>query len=288
MKVLRRPAFVCIKMDMNKRFESRRIAVNGITLNVIVEGAGPDVLLVHGFPDDHEVWREQIPALVQAGYRVIAPDTRGCGDSEMPANVDDYRIERLVGDLVALLDALKVDKVRLVAHDWGAVIAWQLVLAHPERVDCYVAMSVGHPGAYASGGVAQKLKGYYVWLLQLRGFAEWFSRAGNWFMFRLMTHYPSAFPRWGERLSRPGRLTAGMNYYRANLRMLFGREQRRAKVPVHGLWSSGDIFLTEGQVLASKSYVDGPWRYTRINGASHWLQLDAPERVNAILLDTLR
>src|SRR5512132_1054700 len=135
--------------------------VNGIDVNVVVAGEGPDVLQVHGFPDSHEVWRLQIPALLDAGFRVIAPDTRGCGRSDMPPGVSSYRIEHLVADLVGLLDVLGVEKVRLIGHDWGAVISWHLAIAHPERVDRYVAMSVGHPTAYASGGMVQKLRGYY-------------------------------------------------------------------------------------------------------------------------------
>ena len=112
-------------MKMEPAFNSRRIAVNGVTLNVIVEGKGPDVLLVHGFPDCHDVWRHQIPALVEAGYRVIAPDMRGCGLSDAPAATSDYKVSHLVSDLVALLDALQIKKVRLVGHDHGALIGFQ-------------------------------------------------------------------------------------------------------------------------------------------------------------------
>src|SRR5450631_2812153 len=102
-------------------FNRRTVNVNGQQLNVIVEGQGPDVLLVHGFPDDLTVWRHQIPVLVAAGYRVIALDTRGCGESEVPPSTADYRIEKLVPDIVGVLDALGIRTVRLVGHDWGAV-----------------------------------------------------------------------------------------------------------------------------------------------------------------------
>jgi pimeloyl-ACP methyl ester carboxylesterase len=98
---------------------SLRMRVNDVELNVVVQGEGPDVLLVHGFPDDHTVWRNQIPALVDAGYRVIALDTRGCGESEIKPRKGDYAIDKLVADLIALLDALGIAKVRLVGHDWG-------------------------------------------------------------------------------------------------------------------------------------------------------------------------
>ena len=118
-------------MSTEPAFNSRRIAVNGVTLNVIVEGKGPDVLLVHGFPDCHDVWRYQIPALVKAGYRVIAPDMRGCGLSDAPTATRDYKVSHLVSDLVCLLDALQIRKVRLVAHDWGALICWQLCMRIP-------------------------------------------------------------------------------------------------------------------------------------------------------------
>jgi pimeloyl-ACP methyl ester carboxylesterase len=126
---------------------SRRLRVNDVELNVVVQGRGRDVLLVHGFPDDHTVWHNQIPALVDAGYRVIALDTRGCGESEIKPRKGDYAIDKLVADLVALLDALGIAKVRLVGHDWGALQAWCFAMEHPERVDRYIAMSVGHPAA---------------------------------------------------------------------------------------------------------------------------------------------
>jgi pimeloyl-ACP methyl ester carboxylesterase len=268
-------------------FNRRTVSVNGVALNVIVEGEGPDVLLVHGFPDDHTVWRHQIPALVAAGYRVIAPDTRGCGDSAMPPRVADYRIEKLVADLVGVLDALGVEKVRLVGHDWGAVQAWHLALSHPERIERYIAMSVGHPKAYANGGIVQKLKGYYVLLIQLRGFAEFLARRFDWWLMRMMTRYPAEFPHIKERLARAGRLTAGFNYYRANIGMLFGREDRHVVVPVVGIFSDGDIFLTEAQMRDSARYCDRGFTFTRVDGANHWLQLDAPDRVNALLLQHL-
>ena len=131
--------------------------VNGVRLHAAVAGEGPPVLLVHGFPDDHAVWRKQIPALAAAGYKVIAPDMRGCGESEAPVDVSSYRIDVLIDDLVGLLDTLGIERVRLVAHDWGAVIGWAFAIRHPERVERYAALSVGHPSAYARGPLEQKL-----------------------------------------------------------------------------------------------------------------------------------
>jgi pimeloyl-ACP methyl ester carboxylesterase len=112
-----------------------------LIFNVLVEGQGPDVLLVHGFPDSNSVWRYQIPALVDAGFRVIAPDLRGFGESTAPPNRADYKIDRFVGDLIAILDAIDVATVRLVGHDWGAAVGWQTCMQHPERIDRYAALA---------------------------------------------------------------------------------------------------------------------------------------------------
>ncbi len=265
----------------------RRIAVNGVTLVTLDEGEGEPVLLLHGFPDDHQVWRRQIPALVAAGYRVIAPDLRGCGQSDMPDAVSDYRIENLVADVAGLLDALGIDKVRLIAHDWGAVIGWRLCMAHPERISRYAALSVGHPTAYAKGPLIQKLKGYYILLIQMRGIAEMLLKARNWWLLRQVTRYPAEAPQWIANLSRPGRLTAALNYYRANFDMLLPREWPHLAMPVLGIWSDRDIALCRAQMTDSARYVDGPWRFEVVEGANHWLNLDAPERVNPLLIEFL-
>lgn len=269
-------------------FEQRQLAVNGITLNVIDEGQGPAVLLVHGFPDDHRVWRRQIPALVAAGYRVIAPDLRGCGESEAPAKVSDYRLDRLSADLAALLDALGLDQVQLVGHDWGAVIGWHFAMHDPARVSRYAALSVGHPLMYAKAGIEQKVRGWYVLMFQLRGFAEWLLRARNWRAFRLLTHQPDEAAQWIERLRRPGRLRAALSYYRANLGIILPRRYPPVVMPVMGLWSDGDRFLAEQQMRDSAQLVPNGWRYERVNGAGHWLQIEAPDRVNELLLGFLQ
>src|SRR3954470_12347563 len=125
----------------------RRVRGDGVELDVLDEGSGPVVLLVHGFPDSSHLWRGQVPALTGAGLRVIAPDMRGFGASHKPERVEDYRLSRAVADLVAVLDELEVERVRVVGHDWGAGVAWVLAALHPARVERLVAMSVGHPGA---------------------------------------------------------------------------------------------------------------------------------------------
>lgn len=266
-------------------FSQRMVPVDGGVLNVTIAGEGPAVLLVHGFPDDHKVWRHQITALSAAGYQVIAPDTRGCGDSFLPVTAADYRLPLLVDDLRRVLDALDLDKVFLVGHDWGAVIAWQFVMAHSERVIRYAALSVGHPLAYATDGVGQKLRGWYALMFQMRGVAEWLLKANDWRLFGYLTGHVGERASWVDGLSRPGRLTAGLNYYRANLvELLLRRDFPPVTRPVLGIWSDGDRFLTERQMVRSQQLVGTGWEYRRVHGAGHWLQLDAPDVVSEWLV----
>nr|KYP71189.1 Epoxide hydrolase 2 [Cajanus cajan] len=120
----------------------RRVEVNGIKMHVAEKGEGPVVLLLHGFPELWYSWRYQIEALSSLGYRAVAPDLRGYGDTEAPTSISNYTVFHIVGDIVALIDSLGVDQVYLVAHDWGAIIAWYLSLFRPERVKAYVCLSV--------------------------------------------------------------------------------------------------------------------------------------------------
>lgn len=261
--------------------------INGINMHVVIAGTGPDVLLLHGFPDTHAIWREQIPALVAAGYRVIAPDLRGFGATDMSPKVRDYQLANLTNDVIALLDALEIDQARLIAHDWGAVIGWDLVIKYPKRFNRYIALSVGHPTCYATGGVMQKLKGYYIALFQLRGFAEWLFSCNNWTLFNAFTRCPQEMPHWRAALSRPGRLTAGMNYYRANLSLILPGRRGDVHVPVLGIYTSRDIALVENQMVRSAQYCKAGWQYQRIEGVGHWMTSEAPQILNPILINYL-
>lgn len=265
---------------------SRITTADGVNIAYSDLGQGEPVLLVHGFPDTMQVWRNQMDDLLAAGYRVIRLDTRGCGQSDAPSVVKSYDLALLVSDLCALLDHLSLDKVKLVGHDWGAAIGWAFCLAHPERVERYVAVSVGHPAAYAGAGWRQMLKSWYAGFFQLRGVAEWMVKSFDWWMLRTFSGNSAEFDTWRAELSRPGRLSAGMNYYRANaLTMLFGK-WGKVNVPVHGIWSRGDLFLTEAQMTGSAKHVNGPWSYTALPG-NHWVQLDEPALFNTELLRAL-
>ena len=118
----------------------RRLQLGSLNFNVLDEGQGDAVLLLHGFPDSHRLWRHQTAALVAAGYRVIAPDQRGFGESDKPREKSAYHISEPVEDAIALLDALGLDQVRCVSHDWGAAVGWSLAAFHPQRFICHAAL----------------------------------------------------------------------------------------------------------------------------------------------------
>jgi pimeloyl-ACP methyl ester carboxylesterase len=250
-------------------------------------GEGPAVLLVHGFPDSRAVWRHQVGPLAEAGFRVIVPDLRGFGASERPVGVEHYRVTLLVDDLLELLDD---EPAHVVGHDWGAGIAWVLAALHPDRVRSLAALSVGHPNASRPRSLESREKAWYQLLFQFEEAEELLLRDDA----RLLREWLADAPdleRAIEDLRRPGALTAGLGLYRANLHPR-GELEDRALPPVNaptlGVWSTGDRYLTEAAMERSGEHVTGPWRYERIEGASHWLQLDAPDRVNRLLLEHLR
>jgi pimeloyl-ACP methyl ester carboxylesterase len=268
----------------------RRVRGDGIELEVLDEGEGPAVLLVHGFPDSSHLWRHQVPALTGAGLRAIAPDMRGFGASDKPKEIDDYRLTRAVADLVAILDARDVQTASVVGHDWGAAVAWLFAALHPDRVERLVAMSVGHPGAQRRA-IEDREKAWYTLLFQFEGVAEELLSRDDWKLLREWLRDDGDVERYLADLSRPGALTAGLNWYRANLHPARQLEPRRELPPIPaptlGVWSSGDNYLNEAPMLRSAEHVTGLWRYERVEGASHWMQLDATERVTALLLEFL-
>jgi pimeloyl-ACP methyl ester carboxylesterase len=184
------------------------------------------------------------------------------------------------------MDYLGIERAPVIGHDWGATAGWVLAGNYPERVKCYVALSVGHPKAYRSN-IEQLLRGWYTVLFQIPYVAEKSIKAFDWLLLRKLTNNHSEVDHWIEDMSREDRLSLALNWYRANeVHMLFG-DFPRIKVPVLGIWGAGDIFLSETAMLLSARYVDAPWRYERIEGSGHWIPLDAPERLNYILIDYL-
>lgn len=271
---------------------TKSVVVSGLTFPVVDQGQGPAVILLHGFPDSRFVWRNQIGPLVEAGFRVIVPDFRGFGDAPKPAAVDEYRFPVVARDVIGILDALNLRSVRVVGHDFGAGLAWYLAATYPDRVERLVALSVGAGGTSGTGTIAQREKSWYWLFFQFEGVAETALAMNDWRLFKELTRGQGDTERYIRDLSRPGALTAALNWYRANVRPQPPPEspQPLPKIacPTLGIWSDGDPFITEGHVSRSVERMAGPWRYERITGAGHWMMLDKPAELNRLLLEFLR
>lgn len=267
---------------------SQYASVNGLNMHYVTAGDGPPVLLLHGFPDTHVVWRRQIPALAAAGFHVIAPDLRGYGKTDMPGDVDAYAVSFLADDVLRLMDALGFAQATVVGHDWGALIGWHLAMHAPGRVSRYVALSVGHPEAIAHAGLGQQLRFWYMGVFVTPVLAETLLKAGNWAALRAMSTSRQQQQLWIDALAPRGRLTAALNYYRANLGAAGTRRWKPVDVPVLGVWSEHDPALGERQMRETGQHCRAGFQYRRIDGAGHWLQLDQAELLNGLLIDFAR
>ena len=249
---------------------------------------GTPVLMIHGFPDSVRLWRHQIPVLTDAGYRVVAPDLKGYGRSDKPESVSKYAIAEMAEDMLAVMDSAGIERAHLVGHDWGAGIAWYLAIRSPDRIRSLVALSVGYPTAFREAGLRQLEKSWYMLLFQFEGIAEKWLSGNDWKTLGNWTRNASERDHWIEDLSRPGALTAALAIYRANMgpkRLVEGAALRLppVEVPVMGVWSTDDMALTEKQMKSSERHIDAEWRYERIEDVSHWIPVEAPDRLNQLL-----
>ena len=279
----------CWTTSSGKGAKLGRVDVDGVGIEYEVTGEGAPVVLLHGFPDSGRLWRHQVPALAEAGFQVIVPDLRGYGRSEKPEAIEAYSLMLLAGDVMAILADLKVARAHVVGHDWGAALAWALASLVPGQVDHLVALSVGHPASFRRTP-RQREKSWYMLLFQFPGIAERWLTEDNWYNFRTWAGHPDADQVIAE-LETTGSLTPGLNWYRANVppESWVGPPVQLPPVqaPTMGVWSTGDPALTEAQMTDSAENVAAPWRYERLEGPGHWMQLDAPDQVNALLTDFL-
>jgi len=271
-----------------------RVEANGLGFEVWDEGAGTPVVLLHGFPDTSVMWRHQVEALNAGGFRTIAPDMRGRGRSDRPAAVADYGVQNIVADVTGIMDALGIQRAHVVGHDWGAVSAWFVAMLAPDRVDHLVAISVGCPGTGGPPTLETLQKSWYRILFQFEGVAEDLAQRNDWHLMRtLLQGGGEGFDVYKATLSEPGALTAALNWYRAMTpvdRLIPSGPGLRlppVSAPTMGVFGTADLYLTEDAMVASKSKVTGPWRYERIEGAGHFIPLEEPDRLNALLLDFL-
>jgi epoxide hydrolase A/B len=291
----------------------RRLAVNGIKLHVLDEGRGPLVVLCHGFPELAFSWRRQVPALTTAGFRVVAPDLRGYGDSSAPAEVGAYDVVSLCGDLCGMLDALGEPSAVFIGHDWGANLAWQLSVLHPKRVRAVAGLSVPFvPRAPAPPlPIMRSHLGedfYIVWFQQpgvadvalardvrrtLTTSRQWTarwaeedgppSRRPAWLSEQELAVYVEAFERTG--------FTGGLNWYRnidRNWELTAEVAEQRVEQPALFLTGERDPVRSFMPAEAMRGWVTDLRAEVVVPRAGHWVQQEEPEAVNAALLRFLR
>ncbi|ORL41409.1 haloalkane dehalogenase [Prescottella equi] len=267
-----------------------RVRLGELTFDVTV--AGPDdgtpILLLHGFPESSASWRPVTPRLVRAGLLVIAPNQRGYSPDARPERVDEYRFDRLVGDVVGLLDAYDIESAHLVGHDWGAAVAWQVAGGHPERIRSLTAVSVPHPAALGWAlreDADQQRRSGYIGLLRQEGKAEAVLLEDDSRRLRAMFgdgNDPELVEEHVRLLSQPGALTAAMNWYRAMTRA-FG-DLPPVRVPTTYVWSTADPALGPAAAKRCAEFVDAPYRFVVLDGANHWIPEEHPDALADAIL----
>ncbi len=271
--------------------------VHGVRLHYVEAGTGPLVVLLHGFPEFWYSWRHQIPALAEAGYRVVAPDLRGYNLSEKPRARRTYRIEVVADDVLALIRHFGETSAAVVGHDWGGGIAWYVAMRHPSAVRRLAILNAPHPAAFARELRTrdQLRRSWYIFFFQLPILPEAAFRAGDFAALdRILRTHPvrtGAFTdedirRFKQALAQPGALHAAIEYYRAN-RMNPLRAMRRVlriDAPTLLIWGEQDRHLSPALTRGLEAWVPN-LRVERLPDASHWVAADAPERVNRLLID---
>ena len=277
---------------------ARTIEANGFRFAVDEAGEGDHLAMcLHGFPESRFSWRHQIPVLADMGYRVWAPDLRGYGETEpKPKAVAAYCIDRLMEDVAALIDASGARKVTLIGHDWGAGLAWTFATNQVRPLERLVIMNVPHPAvmrAHLGRSWAQLKKSWYMLFFQIPGLPEWITTANDARAVRQAfhgmavdkTHFgPDVLDRYARDAQRPGAMTGMINWYRAAMRVpgKMAGPWPVIETPTLIVWGEEDAALGIELLDGTDAYVRD-LTLERLPGVSHWVQQEAPDKVNAIL-----
>ncbi|MFU8816257.1 MAG: alpha/beta fold hydrolase [Pseudomonadales bacterium] len=282
------------------RIRTRFVEANHARFEVDECGDGDRLALcLHGFPEHSFSWRYQLPMLAELGYRAWAPNLRGYGRSVRSEGMEAYSIENLMADVAGLIDASGCRETVLIAHDWGAVIAWFFAMRRIRPLSRLIICNVPHPAPARqamSKGLAQLKKSWYIFFFQVPGVPEWVlgrddaRRVGD--AIRRSSANPERFPDevievYRRNAAQPGALTAMINYYRALVRGGGARRQRESGYPLIDtptlmIWGEDDVALTKETTYGTEQYVrDLTVRY--LPRVSHWVQQEAPEIVNPMM-----
>ena len=292
---------------MSQTFDSTTLHANGLEFSALVQGEGPIVLCLHGFPDNQRSFRLQLPALAAAGYRAIAPTLRGYEPSSQPAD-GDYHIVRMAEDVVGWIDDLGADRVHLVGHDWGAVIGYAAAALAPGRLHSLTTIAIPHPGRLQDGAIqqvpSQLRNSWYMMFFQLRGIADHVVERNDWALIEKLWRDWS--PGWSpppeelaavkRTLALPGVKKAALGYYRAmfGFRAEGAKETRRlldSRIEVRTLALTGALdgcmdTRLHDLAMHADDFPNG-MRVERIENAGHFVHQERPEQVNKLLVDWL-
>ena len=267
---------------------------DGMTFDVDDSGSegNPVVVLLHGFPENRTSWRAMTPHLVDAGFRVVAPDQRGYSPRARPLDRRSYTMPHLVADVLALVDAAGAAKVHLVGHDWGGGVAWAFAADHPDRLHTVTSLTTPHPRAFLKAMVvgSQGLKSWYMGMFQLPFLPEAAitAKGGRRFQQGLVdAGLPAdAAERYAAPLRDRDAARAAVNWYRG---LPLSRGQvGSVTVPAMYVYATKDRFLGRKAADLTANYVSAPYRYEILEGRSHWLPEEAPDEVAALVVEHAR
>jgi pimeloyl-ACP methyl ester carboxylesterase len=276
----------------------KTMRIGGYNYHVSDQGEGDKVaMLVHGMPDDGSCWKYQAPALLNAGYRVIVPDTLGYGGTDRPVEVEHYKLEGIIDHMFEIIDTLGLKDINLMGHDWGSAITWPMILRRPELFRKYISMSVGHIGAFYGQAFSTPermyeccMRNWYMYMHALDGMEELYMRNDFEFFKIFFCQHPEA-EKVIAAIKETGRIE-WLNYDRANHvtqdYLAYAKDPEgfgpRCKVPVMVMFPEDDMFLWKTQAIDTPSLMDAECRIEIIQGG-HWSMLDHPDDVNKLMLE---
>ena len=290
---------------MDEPWRHERITLrSGLGMHIARAGAGPLIVMLHGFPECWYSWRHQLRAFSDR-YECVAPDLRGYGETDAPIGVANYTIEKLVGDVADLIAALGRERAIVVGHDWGGVIAWATALIRPDVVERLIVLNCPHPRKYIETvrrDPWQMLRSWYILFFQIRWLPDALLRmrkaalVGR--MIRDSAYVKEAFSdddlaHLREAFTHHYSATAAINYYRALMRRDLWPPppdhwtNRKIAAPTMLIWGEHDVALRKELTYGMEGLFTGPLRLEYVPDSGHWVQQERPARVNELIGDFL-
>jgi epoxide hydrolase 4 len=256
----------------------------GVKIHYVTAGQGPLVVLIHGFPDFWYSWRDQMPALAKH-FQVVAIDQRGYNKSDQPKNVEDYAMDKLVGDVEAVIKHFKKDKAIIVGHDWGGAVAWSFAMTKPDMIDRLVILNLPHLKCFQrelANNPQQQKNSQYAREFQKPEAAKALAPA----LLAFWVKEPEARKIYVEALGRSS-MEGMLNYYKANYPREPYKEDAQfppVKCPVLMIHGLDDSYLLPGALNDTWKYLEKDLTLVTIPKAGHFVHRDAPELVNKRML----